>query len=254
LSDSHLSITWIGHATALIEIEGVRILTDPALRDRIGPLRRYGPRIRPEWLTDIDAVIISHAHRDHLDPDSLKLLGGNPRHVVPEGAAAFMRSSGLLHVDELLVGEATTVAGVNIQAIHAEHGGFRLPFGPSASAIGYVVSATHRVYFGGDTAIFQGMADLKGEIDVALLPVGGWGVTRGRRHLNAKTAVEALKLISPRLVVPIHWGTLWPVGLRIFRPSLFSSPGPDFAARARALTPEVEVELMRPGGKVDLHT
>lgn len=250
LTGADLSITWIGHATALVEIDGVRIMTDPVLRDRIGPLNRYGPLIKPEWLESIDAVLVSHAHRDHLDPASMRLLGEKPLYLVPEGAGKLATESGAGKVGELAAGDATTLANIEIRAVHAEHGGFRLPFGPRAQAIGYIISGSRSVYFGGDTALFKGMADLCDDLDVALVPVGGWGLTRGRRHLNPESAVEAIKLLSPRIAIPIHWGTLWPVGMRMLRPSLFERPGPRFAAIAAEHAPNVKIELLSPGGQI----
>jgi L-ascorbate metabolism protein UlaG (beta-lactamase superfamily) len=95
------------------------------------------------------------------------------------------------------------------------------------------------------------MADFGGNLDLALLPVWGWGPTLGPGHLNPDRAARAAALLSPRLAVPIHWGTLYPPGLARLRPRPLSEPPREFAARARVLAPEVEVRVATPGEQVD---
>src|SRR5690606_30878211 len=130
----------------------------------------------------------------------------------------------------------------------ARHSGYRPPFGPRAHALGYVLRGRHAVYFAGDTGLFPGMAHLAAEdLDLALLPVGGWGPTLRGGHLDVHDAVEALRLIRPQAVVPVHWGTYWPRGLRRVRPGRFARVGEDFAHLAAHRLPEVEVAVMRPG-------
>ena len=187
-------ITWIGHATVLIELDGVRIITDPVLRQRVGFLVRHAPKIQEGWTQRIDAVLVSHLHRDHLDLPSLKLLKGDPKIIAPLGTIDFLRKVGLSNVQELAVGESTVIKDIEIWATLANHGGFRFPFGPSAPALGYVIAGSKRIYFAGDTDIFPEMQGLGSPLplDVALLPVGGWGFRLGSGHLNPETATEAL--------------------------------------------------------------
>ena len=95
----------------------------------------------------------------------------------------------------------------------AEHHGTRTPFGPHAESVGFVLSAAGQpsVYFAGDTGLHPAMADLAG-VDVALIPVWGWGTNLGPGHLDPVTAADATALVDPGLVVPIHWGTFLPIG------------------------------------------
>jgi L-ascorbate metabolism protein UlaG (beta-lactamase superfamily) len=247
-----LGIEFVGHATLLVELDTIRLLTDPALRARIGPLRRVGesPAAVPP---DVDAVLISHLHHDHLDLASLRRLGGHPRLVVPRGAAAWLRARGFAEVEELGPGEITSVGGIRIRAVRARHGGFRPPAGPAAAAIGYVIEGSRSVYFAGDTGLFEEMRDLQGAIDVALLPVGGWGPTLpSRHHLDPIDAARAAALIQPRLSVPIHWGTYWPVGLRWLRPERRHGPPARFVRAASELAPGAIIRATEIGAEVDL--
>ena len=112
--------------------------------------------------------------------------------------------------------------------------------------MGFVLAGTLRVYFAGDTGLFAGMARLA-PLDLALLPVWGWGPRLGPGHLDPASAAEALTLLRPRIAVPIHWGTYSPFWY--FRPPPYlSEPGPAFAHEAARLAPEVEVRVLRPGG------
>ena len=113
-------------------------------------------------------------------------------------------------VEELPSGRTTGVGPVRVTATPAVHDGRRDRHGPQAEAVGYLMTGSSSVYFAGDTDLFAGMADLRGEtgIDVALLPVSGWGLTLGDGHMGAVEAAEAVALLRPRLAVPVHWGTL----------------------------------------------
>ena len=242
-------LTWLGHATVRIEIDGVAILTDPVLRSRIGPLRRSALPPDPRTWEGIDVAVISHLHHDHLDGASLRLLGPNIRLVVPAGAGRLVERLGFRAVTELAEGDTMSLGPLSITATHAAHSGFRPPVGPHASAIGYVIAGSRSVYFAGDTGLFPRMSALP-PVDVALLPVGGWGPTLRGGHMDPQHAAEALRLIRPRLAVPVHWGTFWPIGLRGIRPRRFSGPGAEFAARAAHTAPAVDVCVLAPGGPV----
>lgn len=111
------------------------------------------------------------------------------------------------------------VGPVLVRAVPAAHDGNRPPFGPRAEAIGFLLSAPDRtrVYFAGDTALHPAMSELTG-VNCALLPVWGWGTSLGPGHLDPVTAARAVQLIEPSLVVPVHWGTFLPMGLRTLRP------------------------------------
>jgi L-ascorbate metabolism protein UlaG (beta-lactamase superfamily) len=237
-----LGLDFIGHSAVVIDLDGVRILTDPVTRARVGPLRRVEPVPHRDRLRDIDAVVISHLHWDHLDIPSLRDLGRSPRIYVPAGSAAWVRAAGFGDVHELAAGEGVEVGGVTIQAVPALHSGFRPPLGPTAAALGYVIRGSRSVYFAGDTDLFDGMADLGQRIDVALIPVWGWGPTLGRGlHLDPLKAAEAVRRIRPRAAVPIHWGTYWPHALGRVFPERLVEPPAAFAEYAAELVPDVRI-------------
>ncbi|HEX4898199.1 MAG TPA: MBL fold metallo-hydrolase [Candidatus Limnocylindrales bacterium] len=247
-----LSIEFVGHATVLVALDTVRLLTDPALQSTIGPLRRTGGLPVPVP-PDVDAVLISHLHLDHLDLPSLDRLGRDRKLVVPRGAARWLRTRGFADVEELGPGETTSVGGVRVRAVRARHGGFRPPVGPTAAAIGYVLEGSRTVYFAGDTGLFDGMADLRGSIDVALLPVGGWGPTRSSaRHLDPTDAARAAGLIRPRVSVPIHWGTYWPMGFGWIRRWGRHGAPTRFIRAASELAPDAMIRATDIGAEVDL--
>ncbi|MGH2407380.1 MAG: MBL fold metallo-hydrolase, partial [Candidatus Limnocylindrales bacterium] len=145
-------------------------------------------------------------------------------------------------------GDRLAMGSLAVTATAALHGGYRPPLGPRAEAVGYLIEADgQRVYFAGDTDIFPAMADLAPGLDVALLPVWGWGPSLGTGHLDPRRAAEALGLLQPRYAVPIHWGTLWPYGFGRVRPGRLADPPLEFAAHALELQPESKVLVTAPG-------
>jgi L-ascorbate metabolism protein UlaG (beta-lactamase superfamily) len=239
-SRSGLALDFIGHSSVVIELDGIRLLTDPATRARIGPLRRVEPEPSPERTREIDAILISHLHWDHLDVPSLRELAGDTPIFVPAGAGPWLRGQGFDDVRELAVGGRAALGDVAIEAVPANHSGFRPPRGPTAPALGYVVRGSRSIYFAGDTDLFDGMADLGGPIDLALLPVWGWAPFLGRgRHLDPERAARALRLIRPRAAMPIHWGTYWPHAFGRILPRRLIEPPAAFVRYAAELAPEV---------------
>jgi L-ascorbate metabolism protein UlaG (beta-lactamase superfamily) len=239
-------VTWLGHSTVVIEIDGTRFVTDPALRRRIWHLRRAEP-VSADALGDLDGVLVSHSHFDHLDLASLEQLDSSLPVVVPRGAARLLRGRGFRRVHEVAAGEKLDFGTVRVRAIHAEHASSRGPFSPRSAALGYVVGGTAAVYFAGDTDLFEGMADL-GPLDLALLPVWGWGARLPAGHLDPLRAAEALLLLRPRAAVPIHWGTF----RAPFAPRAGSAPAREFAQAAARLAPDVSVHTLRIGESLDL--
>ncbi len=244
-------LTFLGHSTVRVELAGIRILTDPVLFDRVGPLRRVVTTLGADLYAGIDVVLVSHLHLDHFDLPSLRLLGPDVRVIVPIGAGPLLRRMGFEHVEELAPQEGLVSGPVSITATTAAHGGFRPPFGPRAAAVGYVIEAgAARIYFAGDTDVFPGMADLAHDLDVALLPVWGWGPSLGRGHLDPERAAQALRLLRPRYAIPIHWGTLWPFGFGRVRPGRLTDPPLEFAALASKAHPGGTVLITPPGQPV----
>ena len=243
-------ITWLGHSTVLVESGGQRLITDPVLRSRIGPVRRR-PSHCGVQIPVVDAVLLSHLHHDHFDVPSLRLLPPVATVIVPRGGYSLVPTR-FKTIEEVVPGDTIVVGSVTVRAVRAEHGGSRLPFGPSAGAVGFLIEGSHRMYFAGDTALFAEMAELAAGLDVAVLPVGGWGPTLRGGHMNPVEAGEALRLLQPKVAIPVHWGTLWPIGLGRVRRDRFEQPARAFYEAARAAAPEVLVQVLYPGGSVDV--
>lgn len=239
-----LRLTWIGHSTVLIESGGRRFLTDPFLRDRLGPLRRRGNAVDVEAIGRVDAVLLSHAHPDHFDRRSLRRLDGHPLMIVPQGLGRVVERMGF-EARELAPDERTEVGGVAVTAIPARHG--RWPRHPGAIALGYLVEGVSSVYFAGDTSAFAGLGLLAGRVDVALLPIGSWGPHSAPWHLGPRGAARLAHMIGARVVVPIHWGTLYPAGLaRVWRgPS--DTPAGQFTDACAELAPHTELRVLAQG-------
>lgn len=244
--------TYVGHATVLLDLDGTRLLTDPVLRPRIGPLVRHGPLPPPHVTAGIDAVLISHLHHDHVDLGSLRRLGGDVPMLVPPGSRAFFERSGFRDVTELAPGESSRIGNLTVRAVEADHDGGRRRGARDVQPIGFLLEGSRSVYFAGDTDLFAGMESLASDLDLALLPVWGWGPTLGAGHLDPEGAARAAALLSPRLAVPIHWGTLYPFGLAHLRPGRLRLPAEEFAAFARELAPQVETRVLSPGESTSL--
>ncbi len=243
-----LTVTWLGHATTLLELDGARLITDPVLRDRIGPLVRVSGRIAAEEIGPVDGVLLSHLHADHADPASLRELARSGIIIAPAGAGKWLRAKGLRDVHELSAGHHMRIGDLLVAATPAVHEGRRWPLGPSAAAIGYVICGSSDVYFAGDTDLFPGMSEI-GPVDLALLPVAGWGPTLGAGHLDPERAARAAAMMQPRVAVPIHWGT-FALGRRA---RLQSRQAPrTFAALTRRYAPQVEVRVLGPGDQTEL--
>lgn len=248
---SRIAITWLGHATALLELDGVRLLTDPVLGQRVGPLVRIARPVGQGTLGEIDVVLLSHLHADHVDLPSLRQMPQGVPMIVPRGAGAWLRRRGRSDVRELAAGEAAVVGAVRVAATPARHDGRRPPFGPSADPVGFVVTGSQVVYFAGDTDLFAAMEQLHGTIDVALLPIWGWGPALGPGHLDPERAAQAVAIIAPRVAIPIHWGTL-ALGRPARRPADPGRPARTFTTLARRYAPDVAVRVLEPGERTEL--
>jgi len=199
-----------------------------------------------------DAVLLSHLHADHFHLASLRLVPGSPVLVVPRGAAAFVaKTLGPSYASrcvELAPGEETTIGAVRVRAVPAAHDGNRGPWSRSrALAVGFVVEGAARTWYAGDTGLFDEMNEI-GPLDLALIPVGGWGPTLASHgHLDAADAAEALRRVKAAWAVPIHYGTLWPIGLTRLRSHMFREPGGRFAELASRTAPDSHVRVLTQG-------
>ncbi len=245
-------IVYVGHATVLVELDGVRLLTDPLLRTRLMHLRR-ARELDPDVAQDVDAVLLSHLHFDHLDFPSLEAVGTETHVVAPTGARRMLERRGFSAVTELRAGEEVEIGTLTIRATPAVHDASRLPFGSKAEPVGFLIAGLLRtVYFAGDTELFEGMSELA-PVDIALLPISGWGPKLGHGHMDPEAAVAAARLLRASVVVPIHWGTYFPFHSSLRKiPAFLDEPAEEFASRMRESAPEIEVHVLEPGASVVL--
>lgn len=239
------TVRWLGHATVLLEIDGVRVITDPVLGRRVGPLVRIGAPVDEAALGTLDAVLLSHLHADHADVSSLRRLRGATL-IAPSGAAGWLHGKRMGDVRELRPGELMRIGALTIEATPAEHEGKRAPLGPVADTVGFLIHGSTSVYFAGDTDLFPEMSRLRGRVDVALLPVSGWGPTLGPGHLDPERAARAAAIIAPAVAIPIHWGT-FTLPRPAPRPADPAGPATAFATLCRRSAPSVEVRVLAPG-------
>jgi L-ascorbate metabolism protein UlaG (beta-lactamase superfamily) len=252
LSQQQMKVAFAGHSTALIELDGMRVLTDPLFRSALLHLQRHAPLVDLERYGQPDVLLISHSHMDHLDKRSLKLVDKDALAIVPNDSAKLMRSLGFRNVVGLSAGEETAAGELRVHAIHADHGGKRMPWhSAEAETLGFVVEGSQSAYYAGDTDLFDEMADLPSKLDVALIPVWGWGPKLGLGHLNPERAAKAVELIRPRVAVPVHWGGYLPAGMAKRRPDLLIDPPREFKRLVeRAGVEGSHVELIEPGDEI----
>ncbi len=248
-----VTVTWVGHATVLLEVDGFRIITDPILTSRVAHLRR---RVAAPTIEPVDAVLISHLHMDHLHLRSLRTVTDGVRVIAPAGSAKLFRSLGVSQLDEVVAGDVVTLRqasktapAIEARVVPADHSNVRGPHSRIvAEPVGYIIHTGNRsVYVAGDTDLFDEMHDFP-EIDVALLPIWGWGPTLGDRHLDPGRAATATHWIDPRHVVPIHWGTYTPITPRRGTPTWIDNPIAAYTAALAELDLADRLVALRPGG------
>jgi L-ascorbate metabolism protein UlaG (beta-lactamase superfamily) len=262
---SEPALHFLGHSTVRVELAGRVVLTDPLLFPAVGLLRRVVPLPDPSTWADVDLVLISHLHADHLHVPSLRRLGPRPRIVVPRGAGAWLRAKGFARVDELSAGDVLTDGDLRITAVPADHSGHRwgprLTHGPQTESLGHLLEgAGSSVYVSGDTDLIPAMKRLGDRgVDVTVLPVWGWGPNLGPGHLDPARAAEAVALLRPRVAVPVHWGTVTVTGLsRVPNPlrgrmrRLLVEPPLEFAAAVATRGLPTQVVIAQPGRPVPL--
>jgi L-ascorbate metabolism protein UlaG (beta-lactamase superfamily) len=241
-------LTYVGHATTLIDVDGTRLLTDPVLGKRVLHIRRLVAV--PDLPARLDAILVSHAHYDHLDLPSLRDLPAEVQVLAPHGVARLVeRRTGHMTIP-VAPGDRVRVGNLNVVVTEAAHDGSRLRFTQDLGAVGFVVQGSARVYFAGDTDVFDGMRGLAERIDVALLPVWGWGPDPGPGHMDPEGAAKAAALLEPRMAIPIHWGTLASPGVW-WRddPGL---PAREFERLAAVHAPGVAVRILAPGAAMPI--
>jgi L-ascorbate metabolism protein UlaG (beta-lactamase superfamily) len=246
-----VAIAWLGHSTLVIDVGGVRLLTDPLLRRHNWPLRRRGGRPTAGAWADVDAVLLSHLHHDHAELSSLRLLPGVPVLTAAENAA-WLRRKGIDAPDDLgedWVDVGTT--GVRVRLVRADHHNRPMPHRPNA-ANGHLVRAPGlSVWVAGDTSLYPEMTDLPrlagGRVDLAVVPVGGWGPRLSPGHLDPEQAARACAAAEARHAMPVHWGTLHAPFFSYFPRGWLDNPGEAFAEALRRHAPECRPIVLRPG-------
>ena len=217
-----MRVTYIGHATLLLELGGVRVLTDPNFEPKLGRVlpRVSAPGIPLHEVPKLDAILLTHAHADHLSFDALDALPRDVPLFAPPAVQRWLWKRGYGHAVPIAPDEAARVGPVTLLAAAARHRGNRYGFDRWRAATNmYLLDDSRRsVFFAGDTALVgdthhlveRHLHETGRELDVALLPIGHapwWKPGFRRGHLTAADALELFQLLKARLLVPYHWGT-----------------------------------------------
>ncbi|MER7266978.1 MBL fold metallo-hydrolase [Micromonospora carbonacea] len=255
-TDRELGVVWYGHASALIEIEGHRVLVDPVWSDRcspsalLGPRRLHEPPVGLHELPTVDAVVISHDHYDHLDMATVRALtaGQSAPFVVPLGVGAHLERWGVPEdrIVELDWAESHRVGGLTITATAAQHFSGRGLRRDGTLWSSWVVTGAHRrVFYTGDSGYFDGYAEIgaeHGPFDVTLIQIGAYDRAWPSIHMFPEEAVAAHLDLRGGLLLPVHWAT--------FNLALHDWSEPVDRLWAEAKARDVRLAVPRPGERV----
>lgn len=241
-----IAVTYVGHATALVQLGALNLLTDPVYSSRLLlPKRMVEPGIPLAELPALEVVLVSHGHFDHLDLPTHRRLPKEAAVVCAAGLADLLRPCGYREVVELKWGDRLTLRGITITAVPVKHWGTRALLFDERGYTGFVIESTAgTVFFPGDTAYFDGFREYgrRYDIDVALLPIGAYSPAAFRRvHMNPADALQAFADLRARYMVPIHWGTF----MVSYEPT--HEPPRWLRALARANGVGERVLILRPG-------
>ena len=163
-----------------------------------------------------------------------------------------LRRRGFSLIEELREEEVTDIGPLQLRATRANHIGGRPLVSAATKCVGYLITGDRSIHFFGDTDIFEDMDKIAEDLDVALVPIAGWGPTLGDGHMDPKQAAEAIALLRPRIAIPIHWGTFYPFGLRSLGKGAGENPPQRFQQIASDIAPDVEVYILPPGDSFPL--
>lgn len=244
-SGPEVAVRWLGHASVALDIGETRILTDPLLRRHVGALRRQGPAPDRDHWDGAAAVLLSHLHLDHADVPSLRRLSGAP--VL--GSAAVSRWAAKAGLASRALDDqwspVTADSDIEVRLVRAVHHSRPMPHRRN-DAHGFLLrTADTAIWFAGDTAPYPELAQLgdlaEREIDLALLPIHGWGPRLSPGHLDPAGAVDVARLVGARRVLPIHHGTFHPIGMGVASLDWMRSPLRTFEAEMAEQAPGIEV-------------
>lgn len=209
-------LTWIGHASFLVQLHGRSLLIDPVFSNSLGPgfPRNVAPGLRLQDMPKIDVVLLTHNHRDHMDEPSIRQLGREPLFVVPKGLGRWFLQRGFKRVREMVWWEELDVFGIKITFVPSQHWSRRGVMDTNQSWWGgYVLEKDGlRFYHSGDTAWFDGfkqIGETVGELQAAMLPIGAYAPRwfMKHQHMNPEDAVAAFRALGAVDFVAMHWGT-----------------------------------------------
>jgi L-ascorbate metabolism protein UlaG (beta-lactamase superfamily) len=249
-------VAWLGHATAVIDLDGTRVMTDPLLQKNAGPLRRCTPPPEPAQWEDVDAVFLSHLHVDHAELGSLRMLEGTPL-LSAAANASWMRRRGLSRVGALSERwSAVGGDGVDVRLVRADHRHRPMPHRPNAANGQLLRGPSGRIWIAGDTSLHPEMSVLPelagGPVDVALVPIGGWGPRLSQGHMDPTQAATAVARTGARWAVPVHWGTLHLPLMDRLGTEWLEEPGHQFAEALAEQAPTCRAVVLAPGEDIVL--
>ncbi|WP_457205677.1 MBL fold metallo-hydrolase [Nocardioides sp. P5_C9_2] len=248
-----ISVTWLGHSTVVLDLDEVRLVADPLLRTHGGILRRRGDRPDSVAWRGADAVLLSHLHHDHAEVSSLRLLGAAPVLTSPENAAwatgKGLSGRGLAEGEWVPVGDS---GDVTVRLVEAVHHSRPMPHRPNAAHGHLVRGGSGVVWLAGDTSIHPGMADLAemagAPVDVAVVPVGGWGPRLSPGHMGPEEAAIACRMAGAACGVPVHWGTFHVPGGSRHPRGWMDAAGPRFETALAREAPGCRALVLDVGG------
>lgn len=229
-----IDVTWLGHSTVVLDIDGVRIVADPLLGRHAGVLRRRGRQPDRSAWKGADAVLLSHLHHDHAEVRSLELLDSAPVLTAPENAAwataKGLNGRGLAPQEWVPVGADDRA--VSVRLVPAVHGARPMPHRPNAANGHLLRGPSGTVWVAGDTELYPDLELLPswagGAIDLAVIPIAGWGPRLSPGHLGPEEAATACLMVGAQWAIPVHWNTLYLPTTKMWPGGWMTKPGPAF--------------------------